>query len=318
MKKLKRILAFLMALALLLAMTGCSRDKSSERFSVWLIVKSTETQFWRAAFAGAKAAQAEYDVKLTIRGPGREEDYETQNFYIEDAVRNGADAIVFSAISYEENAKAIDEAAEKGVRIIVIDSDVNSEKVAVRIGTDNAEAGRMAGAEVLSVPGENVNVGIVNYSAATWNGQERERGLREALQDPRIHEIITINVLTEAAKARASTEQLLRSHPEINVLVALNEPLSVGAAQAVDKLKLQDKVHLVAFDTNVKCIDYLQTGAISALVVQNPYAMGYLGVEAACSTRGNNSGDFINTPAVIVTKDTMFTPEGQKLLFPFG
>ena len=316
MKKLKIFLALLLIAAMMLS--GCSGAQATDRLSVWLIVKSTETEFWKAAFAGAKAAQAEYDVQLSIRGPATEEDYATQNFYIRDAVRSDADAIVFSAISYEENAEAINEAAESGVRIVVIDSDVNSDRVAVRIGTDNVEAGRMAGETVLSAPEEDLYVGIINYSAATWNGQEREKGLREVLEDPRIQNIITINVPTSAAAAKSETEKLLEAHPEINALVALNEPLSVGAAQAVDALQLQDRVHLVAFDTNVECIDYMQTGAVSALVVQNPYAMGYLGVEAACRTGGKRSEDFINTPAVVVTKETMFTPEGQKLLFPFG
>lgn len=316
MKKPKIFLALLLILAMVLS--GCSGDRTTDRLSVWLIVKSTETEFWKAAFAGAKAAQAEYDVELSIRGPATEEDYETQNFYIKDAVNSGADAIVFSAISYEENAEAINEAAEQGLRIVVIDSDVNSDKVAVRIGTDNVEAGRMAGETVLSVPEEDLYVGIVNYSAATWNGQEREKGLRQVLEDPRIRDITTINVPTSASEAQLRTEELLRDHPEINALVALNEPLSVGAARAVDALKLQDRVHLIAFDTNVECIDYMQTGAVSALVVQNPYAMGYLGVEAACNAGENRSEDFVNTPAVVVTKETMFTPEGQKLLFPFG
>ena len=160
MKKPKSFLALLLILAMVLS--GCGADRTADRLSVWLIVKSTETEFWKAAFAGAKAAQAEYDVELSIRGPATEEDYGTQNFYIKDAVRSGADAIVFSAISYEENAEAINEAADQGIRIVVIDSDVNSDKVAVRIGTDNVEAGRLAGETVLSVPEEDLYVGIIN------------------------------------------------------------------------------------------------------------------------------------------------------------
>lgn len=52
---------------------------------------------------------------------------------------------------------------------------------------------------------------------------------------------------------------------------------------AVHSLGLAGRVRMVGFDTNVKCIDLLQSGAVSALIVQNPYAMGYLGVEAVCN-----------------------------------
>ena len=54
--------------------------------------------------------------------------------------------------------------------------------------------------------------------------------------------------------------------------------------------------------------------------MQNPYAMGYLGVEAACQLLGGvafDSQSFINTSTQIVTKENMFSLEGQKALFPF-
>ena len=78
---------------------------------------------------------------------------------------------------------------------------------------------------------------------------------------------------------------------------------------------------LVGFDTNVKCIDLLQSGAVSALIVQNPYAMGYLGVEAVCNLLDGQTyrtAELLDTATRTVTKETMFTIENQKALFSFG
>ena len=64
----------------------------------------------------------------------------------------------------------------------------------------------------------------------------------------------------------------------------------------------------------------MQTGVVSALIVQNPYAMGYLGVEAACDILGGESFDpeqLVDTATQIVTQENMFSLEGQKALFPF-
>lgn len=320
MKRFNKVLILL--LCMVLCFGGCARDAEKERLSVWLIAKSTESEFWKAAFAGANAAKAEYNVELTIRGPETEEDFLAQNHYIEEAVEQGADAIVFSAISYSENAQTVDYAASKGVKIVVIDSDVDSQAVSVRVGTDNVEAGRMAAQAVLDAPAPRLRVGIINYSVVSRNGEQREKGLREVLEkDPRVEEIITINVLTSSEVTRAQTELLMQKYPDLNVLVALNEPLAVGAAQAVDTANLKDQIYLVGFDTHVRCVDYLQTGEVSALVVQNPYAMGYLGVEAAYRVlqgKTYSSDALLNTSTTIVTKQTMFTPESQKVLFPFG
>ena len=59
-------------------------------------------------------------MQLTILAPDTEEDFEVQNDYIRQAVADGADAIVFSAISYTENAAAIRRSRRpRGVRVVV-------------------------------------------------------------------------------------------------------------------------------------------------------------------------------------------------------
>ena len=316
----RRLAALLLCAVLLLS--GCADGSAGAQYKVYFVTKSLDTEFWKAAIAGANAASAEYNVALTVLGPETEEDFETQNAYIAQAVEEGADALVFSAISYEENAAAIDAAAGQGVRVVVIDSDVASDSVSVRIGTDNVEAGRMAAAAALAAGWETLAVGIVNYDLGSRNGQEREAGLREVLEaDPRVRDIYTINVLTTPKAAQEGSEQLLKEHPEINVLIGLNEPLAVGTAQAVADLGLAGQVRMVGFDTNVRCIDLMRDGAVSALIVQNTYAMGYLGVESAWKLLEGNAYDpdrLIDTATTIVTRDNMFTPESQKALFPFG
>ena len=169
---------------------------------------------------------------------------------------------------------------------------------------------------------DSLTVGIVNFDLGSRNGQERESGFREALAgDPRVKDIYTINVNADATTAQVRTVQLLVEHPEINVIVGFNEPIAVGAAMAVHSLGLAGRVRMVGFDTNVKCIDLLQSGAVSALIVQNPYAMGYLGVEAVCNLLDGQTyrtAELLDTATRTVTKETMFTIENQKALFSFG
>lgn len=317
----KKLLALL--LLVLLPLSGCaSRPAETERHSVAMVVKSTETEFWKSVFAGANAASSEYNIDLTITGPETEEDYETQNQYIEEAVDSGVDAIVFSAISYEENAAAIDAAAARGVKIVVIDSDVDSEHVSVRIGTDNVAAGRQAAAAALDTKEGTLVIGLVNYAQVSRNGQEREWGFREAaLEDSRVAGIYTVNALSTQEDAEERAAELLREHPEINVLVGFNEPTSVGAARAVAGQALEDRVRMVGFDSNVITVDLMQSGAVDALIVQNPYAMGYLGVEAAYGLLNGetyNAAELMDTPTSTVTRENMFDIENQKVLFSFN
>ena len=314
-------LAALLASLSLLCLTGCAEDAvPSARHTVALVAKSTQTEFWLSVFAGAEAAAAEYNLDLSIAGPETEEDYETQNRMVADAVEAGAEALIFSAIDFE-NAAAVEAAAQAGLQIVSIDSGVDSDRVSTYIGTDNYAAGRMAAQAVLDQVEGDLRVGMVNYDEGTANGQERERGAMDAFAGSGRAEICAVvTTLVEAGRAQTDTASLLSEHPEINVLLAFNEPTSVGAAQAVEELGLSESIFLVGFDSNVATVEGLQTGAVDALIVQNPYAMGYLGVESAyklLSGQGAGLTAVVDTSTQIVDRSNLFSIDSQKALFAF-
>ena len=306
----------------LLLLSACGANTPpAPLHSVTLVAKSTQTEFWLSVFAGAEAAAAEYNLELTTVGPETEEDYETQNEMIARAVEAGTEALVFSAIDFEKNAPAVDAAAQAGVRIVSIDSGVDSSQVSTYIGTDNYAAGQMAAQAALEQVEGPLSVGLVNYDEGTANGQERERGVLDALaRCGRASVAAEITTLVDAGQAREDTAALLAGHPDINVLVAFNEPTSVGAAQAVEELGLEEQVFLVGFDSNVATIEGLQRGSVDALIVQNPYAMGYLGVESAyrlLAGQGEALEPMVDTSTQIVNQSNLFALDSQKALFAF-
>lgn len=285
---------------------------------VSLITKSTNSAFWGLVHSGASAAATEYNMELSFEGPASEEDFETQNLMIQKAVEDGVNAIVFSAVDYEANAEAIDRAAKAGVTIVVIDSDVNSKKVSCRIGTNNYEAGCRAGEAVLNSDEEVLNIGIVNFDKTTENGQTRERGFRETVEKDRRTVILeSVNVLSSIESAKKETMRMLIENPQMNAIVTFNEWTSIGVAEAVKELNAAERTKVIAFDSNVVCVDMMETGEVDGLVVQNPYAMGYLGVENAYKLLSNHplEGKEINTAVKLVTKETMYSEESQRMLF---
>ena len=314
-----------LALSLILALSllgGCSSPTPTPtQRSVALVAKSTQTEFWLSVFAGAEAAATEYNLSLSIIGPDTEEDYEAQNQMVADAVKAGAEALVFSAIDYENNAAAIDAAAQAGLKIVAIDSNVDSSAVSTYIGTDNYAAGQMAAQAALDRVSGALKVGIINYDISSANGQERERGAVDIFtQSGRAEIVSVINTLAEAGHAQTDTAALLNRYPQINVLLAFNEPTSVGAAHAVEALGLSSEVFLVGFDSNVATVDGLQEGSVDALVVQNPYAMGYLGVESAYNLLSGHASDMepiVDTSTQIVDRRNLFSMDSQKALFAF-
>lgn len=299
---------------------GSQKPSSLKKQKVTLITKSTNSAFWGSVYSGASAASTEYNMELLFQGPDNEEDFKTQNRMIQEAVKDGTNAIVISAIDYEANSGDIDAAAKKGVKIVVIDSDVHSENVSCRIGTDNYEAGCMAGEAALACKEDTLNIGIVNFDETTENGQSRERGFRDTVeQDERVVIQECINVRSSVESAKEETKQMLLDNPKINLVVTFNEWTSLGVGYAIKEMRAADEVMVVAFDSNVVSVDMLETGEVDALVVQNPYAMGYLGVETAYNLLNNSAleSEEIDTLTKLVTRDNMYTDECQRMLFAF-
>ena len=271
----------LLPAALALALAGCAalpQDAPTSRYKVALIAKSTGLEFWNAVFTGAQAAATEYNIDLVVTAPENEEDFEGQNALIEDAVADGAKAIIFSAIDYEANA-ALD-----------------------------------------GVPGQ-LNVGLINYEVNGANGRDRAAGAKDAFeQSGRAKVVATAQTHPNADDARRDALEMLRDHPEINVLIALNEPSGVGTARAVHQMQRADDLWLVAFDSNLATIDALQNGAVDALVVQNSYSMGYFGVQSAYRLLAGQ-GSSVSTDnianAAVITRDNMFAMDNQRELFLF-
>ena len=318
-RKIACLSALLLLAALLLSCAG-SRDSTPQ---IAVIVKATDSDFWHAVRTGVESAAIEYNVSVTFEGPESEEDCATQNRMIADAVARGVDVIVLSAIDYDQTADAVKDAVRHGVKVITIDSNVNSDQVSQFIGTDNYQAGVAAAKAAVAVPpqsGGKIRIGLVNYMTDTANGRRREEGFRDHLATLDNAEIVaSVTADSNEASETAGARQLLERYPGINVLVGFNEWMTLGVGNAIRDMGKAASVRGIGFDSNVISVGLLESGEMDALIVQNPFAIGYLGVRnAARLALGNDIGDrVISTAMTTVTKENLFDADIQKILFRF-
>ena len=287
---------------------------------IMLITKNGESNFWKTVFKGAQAAANEYNINLHIRYPDSEDDYNTQNQMIQSAIDNKYDAIVFSACDFDHSVEIAEKAISSGIPITIIDSPINSKKKMTMIGTDNVLAGQESGEAMAKLMNYKGKIGIVNFEKGSANGMQREQGFCEAIANYPDLEVVDIRYsLSNIEDSVASTKDILKQHPDITGIIALNEWVTLGMARALQQLDLHNGgIAVIGFDNNIESVEMLENGIIDGLIVQNAFAMGYLGVEEAIRYNKNVQGErFIDTGTTFITVENMYNIENQKLLFPF-
>ncbi len=288
---------------------------------IQIILKSNvgpAMDFWNVVKQGIMEASREFGIDVEISGPRQEKEINRQINIMESIIAKKPPLIILAANDYTALSDSVEKAAGQGVPVIMIDSGVDSAVPVSFIATDNVEAGRRAGREMMRLIGENPRkkIAIVSHIRETATAIDREKGVRDEL-DPSLV-IGTWFCDVEKEKAYRITKELLLDD-ELGGIVALNEESALGVAWAIEEENAKDRVSLVAFDNAQREMSYLEEGVIKATVVQRPYNMGYLSVRTAYRyLKGEDVISFQDTGSVLITGENMFEREYQELLFPFS
>ena len=321
MSNLKKWFFVLLILFLLIAGIVFSNSSAGEeKKEIVLVLKviDSSNDFWSAIIQGAEMAAKEYGVNLTVMGPGAETQYEAQGRMIEEAIAMHPDAIALAPSSFTETIKYARKIEKEGIPLILVDSVMEETMGACVVATDNVEAGHKMGQYIVEHFEDVDQIGIVGHVQGVSTAQEREAGFREGLGDyeEKVADIVFCD--SDYRKAYLITKEMLERHPGINVIVGLNEYSSVGAARAVNDLGLKGKIRMIGFDSSIKEVEYLEDGTFEAMVVQKPLNMGYLCIEKTIELLNKEKlPKVVDSGSVLITKETMYTEENQKLLFPF-
>lgn len=301
---------------------GCDKSelsKGEKKKTIAVFVKAKDNDFWKTVMIGAEAAGKEFDVNIEVSSPMNEKDVDEQIDDVKHAINAKVDAIVLAACDYERLVNISEKAIDSGIPVVIIDSALDSSKVSSFIATDNKEAGTLVGKKLVELAGEKCNIAIINFVKGSATGDQREEGLFEV-----IHKYPGIKVLdkeysfSDEGIAREQTKMILKKYEKVDAIVALNAPSTIGVADAIQTMNLQEKVKVIGFDSTHEEIDFIEADVIQASVVQNPYSMGYLGVKHAIEVlQKKEVPKYVDTGSKVIDKNNMYTPENQKLLFPF-
>ncbi|KTR53047.1 ABC transporter substrate-binding protein [Curtobacterium oceanosedimentum] len=287
-----------------------------------VIIRATDSEYWQTLLAGAEAAAKDYGVNVNTFGPTSETDIAGQVQLVENSVARGADAIVVAPSSSEALNASVNAARKSGIKVITADTRVTAD-VDGHIGTNNELAGTSAGekmCKLLTAQGTTTGKVLVEAPIAGIEAnQQRDAGFRSGLSKdcPKIDASLQNYNNNDISTAASQVNDAISAHSDLVGVFADNNSSGVGAATAIKDNKAADTIPVVAFDSDPAENAALKAGTIDALVVQNPWFLGYQGVvEAAMASQGRIPPAVLDPGVAVVDRDNMNDAAIKTLLKP--
>ena len=293
--------------------------------SIPIIVKDTTSAYWQVVFAGARQAAKDLHVKVPELGAQAESDIPGEISILENTVSEHPAAIVIAPTQFAALGKPITEAA-KSVKIIGIDSGADTKAFTSFLTTDNVQGGRAAADALAAAITEQYgkaegDVAIITSLPGVGSLDQRHQGFTEVLKAkyPGLKIVADRIGDGQANTALNITTDLITANPNLHGIFASNLIAAQGAGQSVAENKAGDKIRLVGFDSDEKLVKLLTDKVFAALILQDPYRMGYDGIKTAlAASKGEKVPEFIDTGVNTITPANMNTPKSQALLNPLG
>jgi ribose transport system substrate-binding protein len=293
------------------------------KLKVAVIPKGTTHEFWKTVHAGAVKAGRESGVEVVWKGPLKEDDLKSQIELVQTFTAQGVSGIVLAPLNDTALASSVKAAERAKIPVVIFDSDLKGASYASFVATDNRAAGKLAGERLAKLIGEKGNVVLLRYQEGSASTNHREEGFLEAIKAFPGIKVVSDNQYGGATteSAFSASENLLiaknAAKGEVAGVFTPNESTTFGMLLALRKAGLGGKVRFIGFDASEKLVEGVKAGEIDALVLQNPFNIGYLAVKTMAEhLKGTKVEPRIDTGATLADKGNLEQPTVKQLLTP--
>ena len=248
-----------------------------------VIAKSSTNPVFLAARTGAEAAAKELGEKnhikievLWLTPP--QEDAQVQAQRIQQAVNDGADAILISCSDAGKVTGVINDAVDRGVPVMTFDSDAPQSKRFAYYGVDDIKTGQQTMAELATLMNGKGKVAILAGNQNAPNLQRRVQGAKEeAAKHSGMQVIGVFNHVETAQDATAEVVRVDNAYPDIQGWAFIGGwPLF---AQSLLSDATMARLKVVSVDALPAELAYVDRGVVPVLLAQPVYKWGYVGVQ---------------------------------------
>ena len=251
-----------------------------------------------------KVVEKNNDTLITL---DPELDVDKQNEQIYKFIDQKVDGIFINPIDFEQSEPALQAAKRANSPVIVIDAPVSDESlVDCTIVSDNYDAGVQCAKDMMERL-DSANIVLLKHTTAK-SAKERIEGFLSVIDNNEKYKVINEGECDGQLEiAMPKMQEIIEETPDIDVVMALNDPSALGALAALEKNNKNDvMVYGIDGTPEIKAL-IGRNQMIVGTVAQSPIKMGQIAVENMYNIlNGKKIEKNIIIPISLINKENLF------------
>ncbi|MHC4456384.1 MAG: substrate-binding domain-containing protein [Planctomycetota bacterium] len=332
MKRTAKLLSLFLVLGLILSLAvGCKKESPEEQsaksepvakkkdlkdIKIGISMYTLGAPYFAAQLNAAKKKAEQLGMKVAYTEA--RDDMVTQLANVEDLLTQGIDLLIFNPKDPQGAIPATKAATKAGVPIIVIDSTIDqAADFVTTIQSNNLANGELIGEWLVKkMKGESIKIALISGVPGNPVGKERRQGVFRGIieQQLRSYGRMSFEIVAQGwgdwfhEGGLRAMEDIIVAHPEINVMMAENDSMALGALEAIKEAGREDDILVFACaDGQKEALKLIKEGKYGATGMNNPVLIAETAVEIGVRVLQGETGfpQISYTPAVCITKENV-------------
>jgi len=252
----------------------------AEGESIAVFTKNLTNPYFQAVRVGTETAAKKLGVNVMQYVPTKPDSIPEQLSQVEDVIVKKPNAIVFIPVDYKALVPAVEKINAAKIPVTNITDRSAAGDFVAFVGADDYSIGLAVGKRLLDAMGGKGNVIILEGVKGSLTSTNRVRGFNDALKEyPNVKLLASQPGNFQRLNALQVVENLMQSFPQIDGVLAANDPMAVGAIEALEAANR--KALVVGINGSKEAIDLIKSGKLLASGDFNGFIQGCIGTEIA-------------------------------------
>lgn len=258
-----------------------SAHAAAKHYKIVLIAGIASDAFYITMSHGAMAQAKLEGASLQFSGSTAAFSPGTQLPFLNAAIAQHPDLILIAPTDKVALQAPIARAVKAGIPVVLVDTTLNDPSIAVTtISSDNIAGGVAAADALAKAIGYKGKVAGVSVTPGISTTDQRLQGFNKELKKwPKITNIGATYAGDDQTRATGIAKGLVIAHKDLAGIFAMNVVTGDGVTAGAREIGVAGKLRLVEFDAEPGQVAAIKSGIITALIAQNPYLIGQLGVK---------------------------------------